>query len=100
MANRSRYETCKPFAFASGEAAMFRGRRAREIGATVGVLEHTLTASDRLDLLALNYYGDASKWWRIADANPEILCGLDLAREEAVGTVILIPPAEELGGGQ
>ena len=100
MANHSRYQNCKSFAFAVGEPVSFRGRRARQIGPAMGVLEHTLMATDRLDLLALNYYGDASRWWRIADANPEILCGLDLAGEEAAGRVILIPAAEEPGGGQ
>lgn len=25
---------------------------------------------DRLDLIAYDYYGDASKWWVIASANP------------------------------
>lgn len=25
---------------------------------------------DRLDLIAFDYYGDASKWWVIASANP------------------------------
>jgi len=25
---------------------------------------------DRLDLIAFDYYGDATKWWAIASANP------------------------------
>lgn len=28
---------------------------------------------DRLDLLAWTFYGDALKWWLIADANPEVM---------------------------
>ncbi len=34
---------------------------------------HQLTSSDRLDLLAQQYYGDPALWWHIADANPEVL---------------------------
>jgi nucleoid-associated protein YgaU len=34
---------------------------------------HQVTGSDRLDLLAQQYYGDPHLWWEIADANPEIL---------------------------
>lgn len=34
---------------------------------------HLVIATDRLDLLAQQYYGDPTLWWNIADANPEIL---------------------------
>lgn len=30
---------------------------------------HEVTAVDRLDLLAVQYYGDSQLWWMIADAN-------------------------------
>lgn len=30
---------------------------------------HTVAEGDRLDLLAFKYYGDAGRWWQIADAN-------------------------------
>lgn len=95
MAARSRCADARPFVFDAGAGVPFRGRRAREIGRAGGVLEHTWTATDRLDLLAEHYYGDATRWWRILDANPEILCGLDLLAADAVGRVILIPPADE-----
>jgi nucleoid-associated protein YgaU len=35
-------------------------------------LLHTVTASDRLDLLAHRYLGDPFLFWRIADANPAL----------------------------
>jgi len=35
--------------------------------AQIGV--HTVTANDRLDLIASNTIGDPSQWWQIADAN-------------------------------
>ncbi|MER5754294.1 tail protein X [Streptomyces sp. NPDC002088] len=34
---------------------------------------HQLTSADRIDLLAVQFYGDARLWWHIADANPEVL---------------------------
>jgi nucleoid-associated protein YgaU len=98
MGTRSRYADTQAFVAGAAEAPVFRGRRARAMGTAAGVLEHTWKATDRLDLLALDYYGDASKWWRILDANPEVLCGLGLAQDTAVGTVILIPAAEDAGG--
>jgi len=30
------------------------------------------TYGDRLDLIAYDYYGDATKWWIIASANPNV----------------------------
>ncbi|MFE4513455.1 LysM peptidoglycan-binding domain-containing protein [Kitasatospora sp. NPDC056783] len=34
--------------------------------------EHTVSAGDRLDVLAYRYLGSADPWWRIADANPAV----------------------------
>jgi len=98
MPGTSRYESTPPFQAAPGEAPGFAGLRPRDPGAATAVLEHTLKATDRLDALALHYYNDARKWWRILDANPELLCGADLSDPQLVGTVILIPAAEEPGG--
>jgi nucleoid-associated protein YgaU len=36
------------------------------------VLRHTVSSSDRLDLLAYRYLDDPHQYWRIADANPEV----------------------------
>ncbi|WP_262287377.1 hypothetical protein [Micromonospora sp. MA102] len=51
---------------------------------------HQVTAGDRLDLVSHRYLGDATAWWRIADANgaldPEALTGPD-----AEGELIVIP---------
>lgn len=35
----------------------------------VTAIWHEVTAADRLDTLAAQYYGDSQLWWRIADAN-------------------------------
>jgi len=34
---------------------------------------HQLSESDTLALLAAKNYGDPNAWWKIADANPEVL---------------------------
>jgi hypothetical protein len=50
---------------------------------------HQLNGSDRIDLLAVQYFGDARLWWTIADANPEILDWTVLTP----GQIIRIPNA-------
>ena len=90
----SRYDTVKTFA-PDGDAAPFRGLRARDIGPATGVLEHTVTAGDRLDLLALQYYNDDRLWWRILDANPGLLLGGEIALGDLEGSTLIIPRARE-----
>ena len=53
--------------------------------------EYTIKQGDNLDALAFEYYGDELLWHIIADKNPEI-DPLDLVP----GTVIVIPPLEEV----
>ncbi|MFD9947246.1 LysM peptidoglycan-binding domain-containing protein [Nonomuraea sp. NPDC059023] len=48
---------------------------------------HQIKDGDRIDLIAYRYYNDASLWWMVADANPEILAWHDLSP----GFVIRIP---------
>lgn len=45
------------------------------------------TDTDRVDTLADAYYGDATRWWLIARANPEILDWQNVA----VGATVRIP---------
>jgi nucleoid-associated protein YgaU len=89
----SRYETVKTFAPGDDGSVAFPGLRARDIGPTIGVLEHTVSAGDRLDLLALQYYNDDRLWWRILDANPDILLGGELLLGNLAGGMLLIPRA-------
>ncbi len=101
MANKgSRYQNVRSFFGQDGKAPVFKGGRSREIGLATGVLEYTVKADDRLDLLALNFYIDSRKWWRILDANPEIVFGSDLSLDEHIGDTILIPRATEPGAGR
>lgn len=50
-------------------------------------VNHQVAVGERADTIAYQYYTDATLWWRIADANPEILFWDDLA----VGTIIRVP---------
>ena len=90
LLKQSRYQATRPF---EPQAApeVFRGRRARALQTLEGVIEHSITDTDRLDHLAQHYYGDDRLWWRIIDANPQLLFADQLLGEEYVGRVILIP---------
>jgi nucleoid-associated protein YgaU len=50
---------------------------------------YRIKASDRVDVLAHQNYGNGRLWWMIADANPEILDWTDLVP----GTIIRVPNA-------
>jgi hypothetical protein len=71
--------------------ALFRGVK---LGVS-GVRWHPYQVidGDRYDLIALRAYADASKWWWIADSNPEILCPDPLP----AGVIIRVPDARDLG---
>ena len=40
---------------------------------SMGVSIYSWQLGDQIDYLANSAYGDETQWWRIADANPEIL---------------------------
>ena len=108
----SRYFGARRFEPAPDGQAPFKGVRPRDIGAATPVLEHALQPGERLDALGVHYYNDARRWWRILDANPDVLCAAQLemigqrplppqpplaAGEDAqdLGEVVLIPRATE-----
>ncbi|MCB1761061.1 MAG: hypothetical protein KDI68_14920 [Gammaproteobacteria bacterium] len=95
LSKKSRYRDALPFAGDSRGETVFRGLRARPIGAATGVVEHEVKVGDRLDRLAHHYYNDDRLWWRIVDANPEVLFGQLLLESSMAGRVILIPKARE-----
>lgn len=91
----SRYQDSVIFTPADDGSRVFAGIRPRAIGPAAGVVEHQVKAGDRLDLLARHYYNDDRLWWRIVDANPQVLYGGDLVLPQMEGQVILIPRAKE-----
>lgn len=99
IAKGSRYESTKEFAGENGKEPAFGGIRPRKIGPAAGVLEYTVKEGDRLDLLSLHFYNNTRRWWRILDANPQIIFGADLMLSAYIGETILIPRSTESGGG-
>jgi nucleoid-associated protein YgaU len=59
----------------------------QQVNYTITFVYHQVTAVDTVDGLAATYYNDPTLWWRIADANPEIMLWDTLA----VGSLIRIP---------
>lgn len=92
---RSRYRQARPFAAAEDGRDPFPGVRPRSIGSATGVIEHRIQAGDRLDLLARHYYNDDRLWWRIVDANPEVVYPGEIMLDEHQGESILIPRATD-----
>jgi hypothetical protein len=91
----SRYRSARAFANEEGRIEEFDGVRPRDIGPAEGVIEHVPVAGDRPDALAHRFYKDGRKWWRVLDANPNVLYAGDLHRPDSEGVVILIPRASE-----
>jgi hypothetical protein len=60
-----------------------------------GTFVHTVDDGDRLDHLGSRYYRRPGQWWRIADANPELLSPLRLLGHDPLRTVRLVVPAAD-----
>ncbi len=54
---------------------------------TFNYVFYIVSGQDRIDTVAEAFYGDPTQWWRIGDANPEIL---DWSSVEP-GTKIRVP---------
>lgn len=112
----SRYLNARRFDPRADGTVPFKGVRARVIALATGVIEHGLQPEERFDWLGTHYFNDSRLWWRIVDANPDLLCALELEvlglvappglsgpsstadedrRSEEFGTVVLIPRAKE-----
>jgi hypothetical protein len=90
LLKNSRYANTRSF---DEECSDFQGIRPRAIDTTSGVIEHSIETGQRIDLLARHYYNDSRLWWRILDANPDLLCSATQLLDEMAGEVILIPRA-------
>ena len=67
----SRYRNLPESSVLTAQGERLRGKELRAMMPAEGRFQHTVHDGDRLDLLAFKYYGDAARWWQIADANPE-----------------------------
>jgi len=91
----SRYENTIGFSGETGKEPPFKGLRPRTISPALGVLEYSIKEGDRLDLLSLHFYNNTHRWWRILDANPQLIFGADLMLDTYIGETILIPRSKE-----
>jgi hypothetical protein len=115
----SRYKTTPLFKPSDTAGVAFSGLRPRRIGPANGVIEHVVCEGERLDQIARHYYNNDRLWWRILDANPQIIFGeglmpvqdrrpnnmkegnvavgdsKDQTDDSLVGQIILIPRAQE-----
>ena len=64
---------------------LLEARATPEVG---GVFHATPRAGDRLDLIAHRYYRDSLRFWRVADASPE----MDPFDVVTPGERLLVPP--------
>lgn len=78
FAKNSRYARLPESSPVDAQGDRFRGKNLRRIPFSAGTFLHTVQNSDRLDLLAMKYYGEPTKWWQICDANPQFEFPLDL----------------------
>jgi nucleoid-associated protein YgaU len=61
----------------------------RAVTYTFTYVFYVTNGADRIDTIADAYYGDPTLWWKIGDANPEIMKWDDINP----GTVLRIPNA-------
>jgi len=86
----SRYEKVPDAQHTDAQGRVVRYKRVRFIPDTQAVFNHLVTQGERTDLLAFQYYRDPLKFWRIADANTDVMQAEELTAEP--GRRILIPP--------
>ena len=93
----SRYKNLPEIIATDSKGKIARSKTLRWIPDTRGMFQHTVNQTDRLDLLAHKYYGDARKWWLICDANPEFALPTDLLNRHPIVQEIFIlePPTGE-----
>jgi nucleoid-associated protein YgaU len=84
----SRYQNVGVYEAQDATGRIVKALKIRFIPPTPAGYLHTFTNDERLDILAFRFYGNAEKFWLIADANTE-MDPEDLARP---GNQLLIPP--------
>jgi hypothetical protein len=84
----SRYAAVPIYTVTDRSGRAYRALAIRVIPPTPAAFRHAVSAADRLDLIAFQYYGKADRFWRVCDANsamqPEELLHL--------GRSIFVPP--------
>ena len=84
----SRYERIGTYQALAADGRTVTALNIRFKPPTPAGYRHTITAAERLDLLAFTFYRNAEKFWLIADANDE----MDPDDLLEPGRQLLIPP--------
>lgn len=87
--DRSRYREC--VIYQDGDTQFLGARQRLDVTPQPDDSFHLVTESDRIDLLACQYFGDPSLWWVICDWND-----LGFPLELPVGATLRIPSLERL----
>lgn len=86
----SRYRLLTPIQItdSDGEVNSVFPLRETTIEPPVGSKRYATQSGDTFESLAFRFYGDANKWYVLADANPHVFWPLDLVS----GMEIIVPP--------
>jgi len=83
----SRYSTLPPVVATEDEGRTVTSAALRLLPPVSGTFHHIVDGADRLEHLALKYYGQPRNWWHICDANPRYLSPQALLGKEPIVTV-------------
>ena len=86
--NGSRYSAVDIVEVTGPDGRVSRTLALRTVAPAASALEHTVADGERLDNLAAGFYGDATRYWLILDANPDTLNPFELLE---TGASIHIP---------
>jgi len=84
----SRYQNTPVLSIVAPDGKTVQALSARYVPNTPAGYVHTFGGSERLDLLAYQFYTNPEKFWLIADANT----AMDPEDLQTPGTQLLIPP--------
>lgn len=74
----SRYSATEIVEVTGPDGRVARTLTTRVIVHDASALEHTVSDGERLDTLANRFYGEATRYWLILDANPDTLNPFEL----------------------
>jgi len=82
----SRYRDVDDLVVVAPDGSVATVKEIRPLPRVTGSFRHLVAAGDRLDHLAETYYARPLHYWRICDANPDVLSPLALLGDEPVVT--------------
>jgi hypothetical protein len=94
----SRYSATEIVELIGPDGRVARTLTLRAIAPEASALDHTVSDGERLDTLANRFYGEATRYWLILDANPDPLNPFELL--EPIGRVEPDLHRDGLGVGQ